>query len=102
MDNEEHVGIVKHYYPKVHAASVEIDHGSLRKGDTIHFKGKRGEFEERISSMELDHEQIEIAREGQEVGIEVPVPIEEGSEVLLVHDPYKDAKADLLGKIFDT
>lgn len=101
MDIEEHVGIVEHYYPKVSAASVRIDRGSLREGDTIHFKGDPGEFEERITSMELDHEKISYAREGQEVGIEVPVPVEPGSEVLLVRDPYKNANADLLSRVFD-
>lgn len=100
MENEKRVGVVEHFYPKVNAASVHIESGSLRKGDTIHFKGPRGEFEARISSMELDREPIEIAREGQDVGIEVPVPIEEGAEVLLVHDPYENAQADLLGAMF--
>lgn len=101
MLTEEHVGIVKHYYPKVHAASVEIEHGGLKLGDTIHFKGPHGEYEERISSMELDHEPIEMAREGQEVGIEVPVEVEEGAEVLLVRDPYEGAQADLLRRVFE-
>lgn len=101
MEIEEHVGVVEHYYPEVHAASVRIEEGAIKKGDAIHFKGPRTELEERIHSMELDHEQISMAREGQHVGIEVPFPVEEGAEVLLVRDPYEQAQADLLGAMFD-
>lgn len=98
---EEPVGTVERYYPKVDAASVRIEEGGLKLGDTIHFKGPSGEYEERITSMELDHEKIRVAREGQEVGIEVPVPIEPGSQVLLVRDPYREAKADVLDQVFE-
>lgn len=100
MEMEKHVGIVEGYDPEGRAASVRIEDGALKEGDAIHFRGPRTELEERIHRMELDHEPVSMARAGQQVGIEVPLPVEEGAEVLLVRDPYEEAEADLLGSLF--
>lgn len=101
MLTEERVGTVERYDPVAQAASVRIDDGGLKLGDTILFKGPAGEHEERIHRMEIDHEAIAMARAGQQVGIEVPLPVEAGSEVLLVRDPYDEAEADVLSQVFD-
>lgn len=102
MDTEERVGEVKKYYPKASAAAVHIEEGHLQEGDVVHFRGPRTELEEPIESLEIDHQKVREVHEGQDAGIWVRQPVEEGAEVLLVNDPYQDEQAELLGSFMET
>lgn len=102
MDTEEHVGKVTEYYPNSHAAAVHIDEGHLEVGDVIHFRGEETELEEPIESLEINHHKVEAAHQGQDAGIWVRRPVEEGAEVLRVNDPYEEEQADLLGSFMET
>ena len=68
---EEEIGIVTHYFSKIHVAGVEITRGSLHVGDTIHVHGHTSDFTERVDSLQLDNETVEEATTGQSVGLTV-------------------------------
>lgn len=102
MDTEERVGEVTEFYPKASAAAVHIDEGQLQEGDVIHFQGPNTELEEPIESLEIDHEKVREVHEGQDAGIWVRQPVEEGAEVFRVNDPYQDDQAELLGSFMET
>lgn len=67
----EPVGKVTHYFPKVKAGVVKVTKGVLAIGDTIHVKGHTTDFKQRVTSLQLDHQPIQKALKGQEVGLRV-------------------------------
>ena len=68
------IGKVTHYYDKIGVAIVKFDK-AFNVGTEVVF-GENG-FKQVISSMQLEHEQIEQAKKGQEVGIKVDSPVKE-------------------------
>ena len=68
---ETRIGTVTHYYNHLHVAGVTVTDGELRKGDTIHVKGHTSDFEQRVESMQIDHEPVEVAKSGDEIGLTV-------------------------------
>ena len=68
---ETKIGTVTHYYNHIHVAGVTITDSELRKGDTIHVKGHTSDFEQKVESMEIDHEAVEVARPGDQIGLMV-------------------------------
>ncbi len=67
----EEVGKITHYFSKINVAVVELN-GELKKGDRIKIKRKGGEeFEQEVSSMQIEHTPIEEAGPGDAVGMKV-------------------------------
>ena len=66
---ETRIGTVTHYYNHLHVAGVTITDGELRKGDTIHVVGHTSDFEQKVDSIEIDHEAVEVARLGEQIGL---------------------------------
>jgi GTPase len=74
------VGTVIHYYGKIRVAGVHVS-DRLAVGDQILFIGHTTAFEQIVNSMELDHQPIEVAEAGQDVGIRVIAQVRKGDEV---------------------
>ena len=66
---EEKIGIVTHYFGKIGVAALKITDGELRVGDMIHIKGHTSDFTQTVESMQVEHESVEVARPGDEVGL---------------------------------
>jgi translation elongation factor EF-1alpha len=81
---EQRIGVIEHYYPKVHAAVVDLRDGDLHVGDEVHITGKGVDFVERVKHLEIDHERVDEARRGQHVGLEVTEPVKAHIEVFAV------------------
>ena len=67
----EEIGIITHYFDKVHAAAIKITKGSLKIGDSIQIKGHTTDIELVVNSMQVENQPIETANEGDLIGIEV-------------------------------
>ncbi len=67
--DEEEIGKVMHFFPKVGAAGIEITSGGLKSGDTIHIKGHTSDFTETITSMQVDNQAVDAADVGDIIGI---------------------------------
>ena len=80
------VGMVTHYFPKAKAAVVKFKTG-LKTGEKIKIKGFRGEkhepfeFEQSVESMQREHDKVEKAKSGDELGLAVEKEAKEGDEV---------------------
>ena len=79
--SEERIGRVTHYWPKAHAAQVELEDAVLRKGDHIHIRGHGHDVEETVESIQIDHKPVSAGHPGEPVAIEVPDRVKEGDEV---------------------
>ena len=68
---EEKIGIVEHFFTNVNVAAIKITEGELKIGDTIHFVGATTDFKQKIDSMQIDRNPVEIVKVGDDVGIKV-------------------------------
>ena len=71
------VGKIKHYFPKIGVAIVEVTGGSINTGDKIHIKGSTTDFRQKVNSMQVEHDKVDIAQPGQEIGLKVDEPARE-------------------------
>ena len=81
---EEEVGTVVKFFAQPSVAAIEITSGELRVGDTVHFKGHTTDFEEKVASIQVEKEAIEVAETGFLVGIKVKDRVREGDKVFKV------------------
>ena len=69
--SEQPVGEVTHYFNKAGVAGISIIEGQLKIGDTICVSGHTTDFQQAIESMQIEHESVEMASAGDQVGIQV-------------------------------
>jgi len=77
---EKEIGKVTHYYDKIGVAVVKLT-DKVSVGDTIKIKRGDEEFEEEVKSMQVEHENIEKAKKGDEIAIKISQPTKEGAGV---------------------
>lgn len=68
---EEKIGIVEHFFTNISVAAIKITSGSLKVGDTIHIVGATTDLTQKIDRMEINRNPVEIAKEGDAIGIKV-------------------------------
>src|SRR5881296_1266812 len=68
---EQLVGTVVHYFKGPSVAVVRVTEGALAVGDRIRFHGHTTDFTEQITSMEVNHQKVPLAKAGDEVAIQV-------------------------------
>lgn len=72
-----------HYFGHIPAGIIKLT-APLKVGDKIHFKGATSDFEQEVTSMQIDHKDVKEAKKGDEVGIQVTDRVREEDEVFLV------------------
>ncbi len=81
---EKLIGTITHYFGKISVAVLKVIEDEVNVGDTIHIKGKHTDFSQTIDSMQVEHENFEKAKKGDEVGLKVDGPVHEHDEVYKV------------------
>ena len=81
---EEKIGVVIHYWGKIGVAGLRITDGELRVGDTIHIKGHTSDFTQPVDSIQSENQSIEVARPGEDIGVQVVEPVRDHDEVFKV------------------
>jgi hypothetical protein len=72
---------VTHYFPHVNAAVLKIKTGEIRIGDVLLFKGHTTDFKQKVTSMQIDHQPVMIAKKGDDFGVEVKSRVRAGDLV---------------------
>jgi len=80
---DKKIGEITHYYANIGVGIVKLS-GTLKVGDTIRILGATTDFEQPVEEMQLNHENIEEAKSGKEVGLKVEDKVRDGDEVYLV------------------
>ena len=70
------VGVVEHYYTKIGVAIVNVT-APIFVGDKIRIKGSTTDFEQTVTSMEIEHKQVEKAKSGDSIGFKVEKRVRE-------------------------
>ncbi len=78
------IGKITHYFGKISVAIIKLDSGELNVGDTIHIKGHTTDFTQTVGSMQIEHETIEKAKKGDDIGLKVDSKVHEHDEVYRV------------------
>ena len=76
------VGKFTHYFSKIGVGVLELER-KLKVGDTIVISGHSQEFEQKVDSMQVEHEQVNEAKPGDAVGMKVDSPVKEGDQAFL-------------------
>ena len=81
--DEVFVGTVSHYFAQPQVGAVKLE-AELRVGDLLHIRGRTTEFEQTVNSMQIEHEPVEMADPGSEVGIKVLERVRKGDQIFKV------------------
>lgn len=82
--NEIEVGRVADYFAHIGVVAIEVTAEGIKVGDTLHFKGHTTDFTQKITSIQIEHEQVEEAPVGSSVGIKVKDRVRTHDQVLKV------------------
>ncbi len=74
------VGKVTHYFTKISVAVVELT-DELKIGDRISIEGHTTNFQQTVTSMQIEHQNVEKAGPGQSIGLKVEQRVREGDLV---------------------
>lgn len=74
------LGKVVHWYDKIGVAVIKLA-GALKVGDKIKVKRGETEFEEAVSSMQLDHQPVAAGKKGQEVAVKLSQAAKDGAVI---------------------
>jgi len=80
---EKEIGKITHFFSKISVAVIELSDG-VAVGDKIHIKGATSDFEQAMSSMQIDHQEVKEAKSGDSIGLKVNEPVREGDMVYKV------------------
>ena len=83
MAGTEYIGKIVHFFPKPSVAVLELE-GILNVGDMISIEMASGSFEQKVESMQIEHENIQEAKPGQSIGLKVLQVVKAGSKVYKV------------------
>jgi len=80
----ELIGEVVHFFSKIKVAVIKLSK-PLSKGESIRIiGGEDTDFNQDVDSMQVEHEKIEKAKKGDEVGLKVKKKVREGYKVYKV------------------
>ena len=79
---DKKIGTVTHWYDKIGVAVIKLT-GALSKGDTIKVQKADEEFEEVVSSLQIDHKDVSSAKRGDDAAIKLSRRAKEGAGVFL-------------------
>jgi len=76
------IGKITHYFNKIGVAIIEItENEELKIGDEIRITGGNIDFIQKVESMQIEHQPIEKAGKGDQVGVKVKEKVKEGNLV---------------------
>ncbi|MDH3288037.1 MAG: translation elongation factor-like protein [Betaproteobacteria bacterium] len=68
----ERIGVVTHYFSHLAVAVIRLDGGAtLQVGDRIHIKGHTTDFEQRVDSLQVEHQLVMEVGPADDFGLKV-------------------------------
>ena len=80
---EKQIGRITHYFDRIGVAVLELEDG-LKIGETIHITGRRTDFVQQVSSMEIEHRKMQAVGAGADVALKVDEEVHEGDKIYRV------------------
>lgn len=76
------IGTITHFFEKISVGIIKLEE-DLNIGTKVKFKGATTDFEQEIKQMQYEHQNIEMGKKGQEVGVKTDDKVREGDGVYL-------------------
>ncbi|MFA4871988.1 MAG: hypothetical protein WC610_02940 [Patescibacteria group bacterium] len=83
MANQQ-IGKITHYFSNIGVGVIGLIDGGLGVGDMIKIEGHGVDFEQIVTSMQIDHQPVAKAQAGQSVGLKTDQAVKEGDIVYKV------------------
>ena len=80
MEEKKLVGTVEHYYTKIGVAVINLE-DELSVGDKISIEGATTNIQQTVDSMQVEHENVDVAKAGDSVGLKVVDRVRPGDNV---------------------
>jgi putative protease len=80
MAEEKLIGKITHFFGNISVGIIDLS-DELKAGETIHIKGSATDFEQLVDSMQVNHENIESAKAGDQVGIKTAQKVKVGDQI---------------------
>ena len=80
---DKQIGKVTHYYDKIGVAVIEVTK-PLKVGDMIKISGHDQEFTQTITSLQVEHAQVQKVTKGKSGAMKTDKPVKEGDVIYLV------------------
>ena len=77
------VGVVEHFYDHISVAVINLS-DTVQVGDRVHFLGHGVDFQQEVTSMQIEHEAVQSAGKGQQVAIKVNKPVRVETAVFII------------------
>ena len=77
------IGKIVHYYTNLKVGIIELT-GTLKVGDKIKIKGATSDFEQKVDSMQIEHDKVEEAKKGKSIGLKVKKHVRQNDVVYKV------------------
>lgn len=82
------VGKITHYYDKIGVAVINVL-AAIKVGDTIRIKApenspRETDFTQTVSSIQIEHQNVQAAKKGDDIGMKVDQAVKDGDEVYKV------------------
>ena len=75
------IGKITHYFSNIDVAVIKLV-APLKKGDKIRvIGGQETDFEQKVSSMQIDYKEVKLAKKGSSLGLKVNEKVHEGYKV---------------------
>jgi len=74
------VGKVLHYFTNINVGIIGLS-DKLKVGNKILIEGSTTSFQQKVKSMQIEHEDVEEAEAGDEIGLKVKERVREGDSV---------------------
>lgn len=79
---EQEIGKVTHFFNKISVAVLSLKK-ELKVGDKIRIEAAEP-FVQKVSSMQVEHEEIKKAKPGEDIGLKTKKPCKEGDKVVKI------------------
>ena len=81
VKKQKPIGKITHYFSDISVAVIKLS-APLKEGEEIRIiGGEDTDFNQKIKSMQIDHEKVKSAKKGDGVGLKVDQKVHEGYKV---------------------
>lgn len=77
MEKDKRIGVVTHFYNKIQVAVVRLT-DRVALGDQVRFKGENTDYQQEVTSLQIEHVSVDEASAGMEVALKVEQRVRRG------------------------
>jgi len=75
------VGVITHYFDRIKVSVVKLTQGTILIGDKLTIQGEKTKFVQKVWSMQIESEDVKVAKKGQIIGLKVDKIVVVGDKV---------------------